>query len=141
MILLDSDHLSVLRYVETAGHDALTSRMRARGDETFAATIISAEEQMRGWLALLGKIRDVHGQIPAYRRLAEMIEFYADWEVLPFDEPAADHFERLRKARVRIGSQDLKIASVALARGALLLSAHLRDFRQVPELRVENWCA
>lgn len=68
-----------------------------------------------------------------------MLEFYAAWEVLPFDAAAADDFERLRKARVRIGSQDLKIASIALSRGALLLSANLRDFRQVPGLRVESW--
>ena len=34
---------------------------------------------------------------------------------------------------------DLKIASIALANGVLLLSANLRDFEQVPNLRVENW--
>lgn len=113
----------------------------ASEDETFAATIVSAEEQMRGWLALLNKLRDVRGQIPAYTRLAEMFEFYAAWDVLPFDVAAADEFERLRKARVRIGSQDLKIASIALSRGAMLLSANLRDFRQVPGLRVESWIA
>jgi tRNA(fMet)-specific endonuclease VapC len=45
---------------------------------------------------------------------------------------------QLRK-QVRIGSQDLKIAAIALAQGALLLSANLRDFRKVPGLQVENW--
>jgi tRNA(fMet)-specific endonuclease VapC len=45
----------------------------------------------------------------------------------------------LRKQRIRIGSQDLKIAAIALTRDALLLSANLRDFRHVPGLRVENW--
>ncbi len=34
---------------------------------------------------------------------------------------------------------DLKIASIALSNGALLLSANLRDFEQVPHLRVEDW--
>jgi tRNA(fMet)-specific endonuclease VapC len=34
---------------------------------------------------------------------------------------------------------DLKIASIALVQDALLLSANLRDFQQVPELRVEDW--
>jgi len=51
--------------------------------------------------------------------------------------------ERLRKSfrkqKIRIGSQDLKIAAIAVANDALLLSANLRDFRQVPGLRVENW--
>ena len=34
---------------------------------------------------------------------------------------------------------DLKIAATALVHGALLLSANLRDFRQVPGLMVEDW--
>jgi hypothetical protein len=34
---------------------------------------------------------------------------------------------------------DLKIASIALVRNVLVLSANLRDFQQVPDLRVEDW--
>jgi predicted nucleic acid-binding protein len=33
----------------------------------------------------------------------------------------------------------LKIAAIAMAESALLLSANLRDFQKVPGLRVENW--
>lgn len=34
---------------------------------------------------------------------------------------------------------DLKIASIALNHDALLLTANVRDFDQVPGLRTENW--
>jgi predicted nucleic acid-binding protein len=34
---------------------------------------------------------------------------------------------------------DLKIASIALVYGALLLSANLRDFQRVSDLHVANW--
>jgi tRNA(fMet)-specific endonuclease VapC len=34
---------------------------------------------------------------------------------------------------------DLKIASIVLAHNAMLLSRNLRDFQQVPNLRVEDW--
>ena len=34
---------------------------------------------------------------------------------------------------------DLKIAAIVLARQATFLSANLRDFRQVPNLYVEDW--
>ena len=34
---------------------------------------------------------------------------------------------------------DLKIASIVLVHDATLLSRNLRDFRQVPGLRVEDW--
>lgn len=67
------------------------------------------------------------------------MRFFNKWQILPFNEPAADRFEALRKARIRIGTQDLKIASIALEQGAILLSANLCDFEQVPALRVENW--
>ena len=50
-----------------------------------------------------------------------------------------EDFMRLRRERIRIGTQDLKIASIALHTGALLLSANLRDFEKVPGLRVEDW--
>jgi tRNA(fMet)-specific endonuclease VapC len=36
---------------------------------------------------------------------------------------------------------DLKVAAVALVANATLLSANLKDFQQVPGLRVEDWLA
>lgn len=139
MILLDPDHLTVIAYPPDPRHTGLSTRMRASDPEEFATTVISLEEQMRGWLATLGKTRNVREQTAGYDRLVALIRFFERWDIVPFDDQAADEFERLRKAKVRIGSQDLKIASIALSRGALLLSANLRDFRQVPGLRVESW--
>ena len=74
-----------------------------------------------------------------YQELLGLLEFFGRWTVLPFDEAAAACATRLRGDGVRIGTMDLKIASIALVRNALLLSANLRDFQQVPGLRVENW--
>jgi tRNA(fMet)-specific endonuclease VapC len=97
------------------------------------------EEQMRGWLAEINRRREVHQQIPAYDRLLRLLEFLNAWVIVPFDERAADEALRLRKQRIRIGTQDLKIAAIALVQDALLLSANLRDFGRVPGLRVEDW--
>jgi tRNA(fMet)-specific endonuclease VapC len=139
MILLDSDHVSVLRYPESKGHNALRARMIASEDQDFGVPVVSVEEQMRGWLALINRLRDIHQQIPAYERLASLFTFFSDWQIIPLDQSAADTFNRLRRERIRIGTQDLKIASIALAQDGLLLSANLRDFQRVPDLRVENW--
>ena len=67
------------------------------------------------------------------------VPFFRKWDILPLDSAAADAFEQIRSQKIRIGSQDLKIAAIALTRDALLLSANLRDFRRVPGLRVESW--
>jgi len=74
-----------------------------------------------------------------YGRLVKIIHFLADWHIAEWNEPAADAFERLRAARIRVGTQDLKIAGITLANDALLLSSNLRDFQQVPDLKVEDW--
>jgi tRNA(fMet)-specific endonuclease VapC len=139
MIILDTDHLSVLEFPESPQAVRLTEAMEQRGNEDFSTTAVSVEEQMRGWLAAIHRTPKVHNQVVYYTRLIGLVDFYSRWDILLFNEAAADRFEALRKERIRIGTMDLKIAAIALAEGALLLSANLRDFEQVPGLRVENW--
>jgi tRNA(fMet)-specific endonuclease VapC len=138
MILLDSDHLSVLLDVRNTRQADLVARLDAVRD-IHAIPIIVVEEQLRAWLAQIRRVNDVHRQIAPYGRLVTLIEFLMDCPIVPWNEPAAGEFKRLRSARVRIGTQDLKIASMALVNDALLLSANLRDFEQVPGLRVKDW--
>ena len=78
-------------------------------------------------------------QVNAYTELVALLDFFSRWSVLPFEQNAATRFEQLRGDGVRIGSMDLKIACIALVHNALVLTANLRDFQRVPELRVENW--
>lgn len=139
MILLDTDHLTVLMYPESEPHDRLTERMRTSMDSDFATTIINAEEMLRGWLAEINRRPLPRQQIPAYDRLLNLLIFLRPFKVIGFDERTAAEFDRLRKAKVRIGSMDLKIACIALVHDVLLLSANLRDFQKVPGLRVEDW--
>ena len=73
-----------------------------------------------------------------YDQLINMVHFFQAWEILRFDENSAERFRDLRQRRVRIGTLDLKIASIALGQGAMLLSANARDFNQVSGLRVED---
>jgi tRNA(fMet)-specific endonuclease VapC len=139
MILLDTDHLSLLKYPESPKYGALVARLEASGDKRVGTTIVNVEEQMRGWLAQIHKTRDIHKQVFYYLQLGLLFDLFRRWEVIRFDDQAADEFERLKKHRLRIGTPDLKIASVALVQNALLLSANLRDFGKVPGLRVEDW--
>jgi tRNA(fMet)-specific endonuclease VapC len=138
MILLDTDHLSVLADRRHRSQALLMNRLQAAG-EALAIPIVAIEEQFRGWLAEIHRTRQPHRQIIPYLRLARLIDFLHDWQVANWNEPACDVLARLRNKKIRIGTQDLKIAAVAIANGALLLSANLRDFEQVPDLRVQIW--
>jgi tRNA(fMet)-specific endonuclease VapC len=137
MLILDTDHLVEIDRGSALGSAVLEKLVRS-GEEV-VTTIVSAEEQLRGWLAQINRLADVHRQIDSYRRLQRRLDFFAAWQLLPWDAEAADRFEALRANRIRIGTMDLKIACIALARDATLLSRNLVDFGKVPGLKVEDW--
>jgi tRNA(fMet)-specific endonuclease VapC len=138
MILLDSDHVSVLVDPRQTQRANLLARL-AEADDEVCLPIVVVEEHLRGWLAAIHRVRDAHRQIVPYGRLAKLVDFFTDWSLVDWNEPAADMFARLKSSRLRIGTQDLKIAAISLANDATLLSANLGDFQRVPGLRVEDW--
>jgi tRNA(fMet)-specific endonuclease VapC len=113
--------------------------MENSSDQDFATTIICVEEQMRGWLALIRRRRQALEQVRCYLELEALLRFFQKWGVFSFDQQAAVRFDELRRQRIRIGTQDLKIAAIALVQDALLLSRNTVDFERVPGLRVESW--
>ena len=139
MILLDSDHLSALRYRSGTRAIRLTHRLSSTTEVPIGTTTTDVEEAMRGWMAAIAKERLVPRQIPAYRKLAALFGFFSGYHTALFDEEAAVRFEMLKSERVRVGSMDLKTASTTLAQNALLLTANKRDFEKVPGLRFKNW--
>jgi tRNA(fMet)-specific endonuclease VapC len=139
MILLDTDHLSILTNARASAQKALIEKIEAVATEHFGVPVVAADEQCRGWLAEVARQSDPVKLVRAYDQLANLFDFLGDWDIIRFDARAADHFTRLRVQLRRMGAQDLKIAAIALANDALLLSANLSDFNQVPGLRVENW--
>ena len=95
MIILDSDHINILRQPEHSQYAVLTANMSRSADPVFATTVISVEEQLRGWLAAIHRTRKVHDQVLYYSRLAGTVRYYNRWKILPFNEPTADRFEAL----------------------------------------------
>jgi tRNA(fMet)-specific endonuclease VapC len=139
MIVLDTDHLSELQQPNSARGKRIFERLRQVKSHEVVTTIVTFEEQMRGWLAVINKQSAGINQLASYENLVELLRFFLDWDVLPFDRASAEQFHRPRSKKIRINTMDLKIASIALAHSATLLSANLRDFRQVPDLSVEDW--
>ena len=137
MHILDTNHLSELGYNSTSG-----ARLRSRLDQLNAdavTTVISVEEELGGWLAKVNKCRESDLQIHIYGLLTERVNFLARWTILQIDSESLAQFRTFRKQGIRIGTQDLKIACIALAHDATVLTRNLVDFQQVPGLRVENW--
>jgi tRNA(fMet)-specific endonuclease VapC len=78
------------------------------------------------------------------RNAARLTEFTTGLvQTLPFNSEDAEEAGELRaqleRAGTPIGFYDLLIAAQALRRGALVVTANVREFARVPGLQVENW--
>ena len=59
--------------------------------------------------------------------------------MLSVSEEAEILVRQLRQQHIRIGSQDLRIAALALLYGFTVVTSKVRDFSQVPNLSVVDW--
>ena len=79
---------------------------------------------------------------PEKNKLA-LTEFMTPIAVVPYDDGAAPHYGRIRaelEARGKtIGPLDMLIAAHALSLGLTVVTSNEREFRRVPDLKVENW--
>jgi tRNA(fMet)-specific endonuclease VapC len=85
------------------------------------------------------RIQQATQLIESYRRLQQHISTFSGIPLLAFDDQAAAQLKALHDSRVRIGTMDRRIAAIALANGATVLTRNTSDFSRVPNLRVEDW--
>ncbi len=138
MFILDTNHLRELTNGTTLGEN-LRRRIIESETELVTTSIISVDESLRGWMACIAKASSPQRETEAYARLNEMIDILSDLIRLPYDSEAAGRFSALRKAGVKIGSKDLKVACIALEHDAVVLTRNSKDFIKVPGLKIENW--
>jgi tRNA(fMet)-specific endonuclease VapC len=139
VFVLDSDHLSILQSEKGNECAALQARLASVAETDVYTTIISFHEQIGGWYKNLARPRKQADVVFAYGMLQRIIARFGEMQVLPFDDAAAAQFESLRKQRCRIGTMDLRIASIVLANDMMLLTRNTVDFERVPGLKFEDW--
>jgi tRNA(fMet)-specific endonuclease VapC len=61
--------------------------------------------------------------------------------VLQFTEEAQIIYQEFKRQKIRVGTQDLRIACIVMAHNGVLLSRNLQDFEKIPNLMVQNWAA
>lgn len=138
MSLLDTDHISL---IDRAGDEGqrIIRRLAGLPEEEVAVSVVSYEEQTRGLLAQVARIRAVDQQVAWYERMERLLHFYSAMPLVSFDSLVVNQFQTLWVQRIRIGTMDLKIAATALAHNATLLTRNTQDFSKVPGLLVEDW--
>ena len=133
--IFDTDHLSLLE----RGHPTLQIRLAAVSPDSLAVSVITVEEMLRGRLAVLARRSEGERRVHAYQKLMETVLFFSTIPTIPFDLACEQQFQELRKREIRIGSQDLRIASTALVHHLIVVTRNQRDFGRVPGLVLEDW--
>jgi tRNA(fMet)-specific endonuclease VapC len=134
--ILDTDHISLFQ----RGNSTVIRKIQSIARPEIAVTIVSYEEQIRGWLKIVSRSSSDFDQlIFGYSKLNETLDFYRTKTVLDFNTAAANHFQQLLRQKIRAGTQDLRIASIALAVGGTVVTRNQRDFQRVPGLPIADW--
>jgi tRNA(fMet)-specific endonuclease VapC len=125
--ILDSDHcIAILRGRLNLGDWVSPT-------DVLAVTAINVAELIHG----------AHKSQRTARNLAQVDVLMAAMEVLPFDEPAARHFGKLKAELERTGTPlamaDLQIAAIALYHQVPLVTHNQRHFSRITALDLEDW--
>lgn len=94
---------------------------------------------MRGRLNVIRQATSSEQRILAYSRLLSTIHFLQNFPIINFDAMADNYYLQLQAQKIRVGTQDLRIASIALSCSAVVVTRNHKDFGKVPNLMLEDW--
>ncbi len=138
MIAFDADVLSDI----LQGHAVLVHRASQVPLGEQSVPIVVVEEIFRGRLnsirqAEAGKVKLTVER--AYQLFEATMNAFRHIVILPYTSRAETLYQRWRSQGIRVGTHDLRIAAICVARQATLISRNRQDFQHVPELRIEYW--
>ena len=135
--ILDTDCFSLWQQ----NHPMMVQRVEVNA-ENLAVTIVTVEEVIRGRLNVIRQASEpsqADKLVLAYTRLWDTLDDFKILNILKFDQNAFTIYTEFRRQKIRIGTQDLRIAAIVLANNAILVTRHNQDFSQVPDLVQEDW--
>jgi len=138
MFILDTDVLSIVQRREQPASGRLMQQLNERSIGDFHITVITVHEQMMGANAYIKRSRNARAVAFGYQLIQQAITDYQRFTALPYDEQGASLFDELRNQGVRIGTMDLRIASIALTNDFTVLTRNTVDFEKVPRLKFED---
>ena len=137
--LLDTDHISILQRRSGPEFAILSARINRESRADLGFSIVSFHEQVLGCHAYINRARNAGDVVRGYDMLVRALRQFAAAPVVTFDASAGVVFDGLGHRGLRVGTMDLRIASIALSRGLVLLTRNRADFATVPGLVMEDW--
>ncbi|MBD2663774.1 PilT-like protein [Richelia sinica FACHB-800] len=136
--ILDTNIVTLLQH---DNQQIIQNLIRINQNQIFVTTI-TLEEQLKGRLAIINKCNshsNLQGLASAHRNLKLTQSFFCNMNLLEFNQECCERFKKLRQQKINIGTQDLRIAAIALVNDAILVTQNYQDFIKVPALKLEDW--
>ncbi|QLE59854.1 type II toxin-antitoxin system VapC family toxin [Nostoc sp. TCL26-01] len=133
--VLDTDHVSLIQ----RGHPVVVSKVSAVNPAEIAVTVITIVEQMYGRLDVINRAKSKQELVTAYALLKETFNLLSQANILDFNGAAFDTCNELLKQKIRVGTQDLRIAAIALSLNATIVTRNFKDFQKIPNLKIVDW--
>lgn len=133
--ILDTDTLSLF----LRGESHVCQRVSRVSPDELAVAIITVEEVLTGWYAEVRRARRDDQLVRAYASLQQAVEFFRFVRILPFDQEGVRRYHELRQQHRRLGTNDLRIAAVAMEHLGIVVTRNERDFGQVAGVATEDW--
>jgi tRNA(fMet)-specific endonuclease VapC len=122
------------------GNPHIAQRAKVVGITNIFITTVTLEEQLKGRLAAISRCATKRELLPiAHQNLLITQRYFCNMNLLDFHESACECFKKLRQQKINIGTQDLRIAAIALVNDAILVTQNYKDFIKVPDLKMEDW--
>ena len=122
-------------------HPMMVQRVEVNA-ENLAVTIVTVEEVIRGRFNVIRQASEpsqADKLVLAYTGLCDTLDDFKNLNILKFDQNAFTIYTEFFRQRIRIGTQDLRIAAIVLANNAILVTRNKQDFEKVPNLVQEDW--
>jgi tRNA(fMet)-specific endonuclease VapC len=138
MIAFDSDVLTLV-WEKTVPYSSRASTIPAlqRG-----VPVVVAEEVLRGRLDQIRKAEAGRARISlpgAYAFFESTLTALQGAVFLPFTDAAAALIANWRAAKIRVKAMDMRIAAIAIANNATLVTRNAGDFTLIPGLQLDVW--
>jgi tRNA(fMet)-specific endonuclease VapC len=96
-----------------------------------------------GWAGRLNTAKTIEELVFLYERLSQTMVFFREISILNFDQEAVAKFKVLIQNNPQLNKhklqKDMRIAAIALANNAVVVTRNQRDFSLVPGLTLIDW--
>lgn len=136
LYILDTDHVTLFQH----NNFKIAQRARTVGSSNIFVTTVTLEEQLKGRLAGISRAgtKPEHLAV-AYNNLRRTVLYFCSVNLLDFDDTAYNCYQNLLQQKIRIGTQDLRIAAIAIANQIVLVTRNQQHFSKIPDLVLEDW--